>query len=75
MGILYLAECAGQNAEFWRLPGIGLYAVKTLSADLAAICGKNKSSRGQVMKSVWAYSDQMNESDFRVLFWTHDPNE
>merc|ERR1711959_858272 len=35
--------------------GVGLFAVKTLSADLAAICGKNKMSRPDVVKSIWAY--------------------
>merc|ERR1740130_953202 len=35
--------------------GVGLFKVCTLSADLAAIVGKNKSTRGQVMKGVWAY--------------------
>merc|ERR1712224_826947 len=34
---------------------VGLFAVKTLSADLAAICGKNKMARPDVVKSIWAY--------------------
>ena len=48
------------------MPGIGLFAVKTLSADLAAIVGKNKSTRGQITKGVWASGDQMNETDLRI---------
>merc|ERR1711865_401000 len=47
--------------------GIGLFAVKTLSADLAAICGKNKSTRGQVMKSVWAYIKKKNLNKGRMI--------
>merc|ERR1711881_118483 len=35
--------------------GIGLFATKTLSADLAAICGKNKMSRPEMTKAIWAY--------------------
>ena len=35
--------------------GIGLFATKTLSADLAAICGKNKMARTEVTKVLWAY--------------------
>merc|ERR1712036_195577 len=34
---------------------IGLFATKTLSADLAAICGKNKMSRPEAVKAIWAY--------------------
>merc|ERR1712072_1629929 len=33
--------------------GVGLFATKTLSADLAAICGKNKMPRPEVVKGVW----------------------
>merc|ERR1711865_1076444 len=47
--------------------GIGLFVVKTLSADLAAICGKNKSTRGQVMKSVWAYIKKKNLNKGRMI--------
>merc|ERR1712225_41192 len=35
--------------------GIGLFATTTLSADLAAICGKNKMSRPEAVKAIWAY--------------------
>ena len=35
--------------------GIGLFATKTLSADLAAICGKNKMPRTEVTKAIWGY--------------------
>merc|ERR1712093_702966 len=35
--------------------GIGLFATKTLSADLAAICGKTKMSRPEMTKAIWAY--------------------
>merc|ERR1712093_429668 len=35
--------------------GKGLFAVKTLSADLAAICGGTKMSRPAMTKGLWAY--------------------
>merc|ERR1712224_175103 len=35
--------------------GIGLFATKTLSADLAAICGKTKMSRPEMTKALWGY--------------------
>merc|ERR1712196_531664 len=34
---------------------IGLFATKTLSADLAAICGKTKLSRPEMTKALWGY--------------------
>ena len=35
--------------------GVGLFATKTLSADLAAICGKTKMSRPEMTKAGWVY--------------------
>jgi len=35
--------------------GIGLFATKSLSADLAAITGRNKMSRPDMTKALWAY--------------------
>merc|ERR1712072_1430220 len=35
--------------------GVELFATKTLSADLAAICGKTKMSRPEMTKALWAY--------------------
>merc|ERR1712205_68008 len=42
-------------AAAMKKKGIGLFATKTLSADLAAICGKNKMARTEVTKALWAY--------------------
>merc|ERR1711959_602587 len=50
------SKAAGKKtAAAQKKKGVGLFAVKTLSADLAAICGKNKMSRPDVVKSIWAY--------------------
>merc|ERR1712094_166180 len=47
--------------------GVGLFAVKTLSADLAAICGKNKMSRPEIVKSIWAYIKKNKLSKGRTI--------
>merc|ERR1712147_71670 len=50
------SNAAGKkNAAAMKKKGIGLFATKTLSADLAAICGKNKMARTEVVKALWAY--------------------
>merc|ERR1712124_164549 len=50
------SKAAGKKtAAAQKKKGVGLFAVKTLSADLAAICGKNKMARPDVVKSIWAY--------------------
>merc|ERR1711964_582697 len=38
-----------------KAKGIGLFAPKALSADLAAITGRNKMARTEVTKALWAY--------------------
>ena len=42
-------------AAAMKKKGVGLFAVKTLSADLAAICGKTKMPRTEVTKALWGY--------------------
>ena len=44
-----------KNAAAMKKAGKGIFAVKTLSADLAAICGKKKMARTEVTKVLWAY--------------------
>ena len=47
--------------------GKGIFAVKTLSADLAAICGKNKMARTEVTKSIWGYIKKNKLSKGRTI--------
>merc|ERR1711939_919493 len=47
--------------------GVGLFATKTLSADLAAICGKNKMSRPDMTKALWAYIKKNSLSKGRTI--------
>merc|ERR1712139_446291 len=47
--------------------GIGIFAVKTLSADLAAICGKAKMPRTEVSKAIWVYIKKNKLSKGRTI--------
>merc|ERR1711861_11811 len=47
--------------------GIGLFATKTLSADLAAICGKTKMSRPEAVKAIWAYIKKNKLNKGRII--------
>merc|ERR1712216_939859 len=50
------SKAAGKKiAAAQKKKGIGPFATKTLSADLAAICGKNKMARTELVKALWAY--------------------
>merc|ERR1711964_196694 len=50
------SRAAGKKiAARQKSKGIGLFATKSLSADLAAITGKNKMPRTDVTKALWAY--------------------
>merc|ERR1712185_387304 len=44
-----------KTAAMMKKKGIGLFAVKTFSADLASIVGKTKGTRPDAFKGVWAY--------------------
>jgi len=51
---LIVVQASGKKtAAMMKKKGIGLFATKTLSADLAAICGKNKMPRTEVTKAIW----------------------
>merc|ERR1711998_49283 len=42
-------------AAAMKKKGVGLFAPKTLSAELAAVCGTKKAPRTEVTKKLWAY--------------------
>ena len=61
-------QAAGKKAAAaQKKKGTGLFAVKTLSADLAAICGKNKMTRPEVTKAIWAYIKKNKLSKGRTI--------
>lgn len=62
------SKAAGKkNAAAMKKKGIGLFATKTLSADLAAICGKNKMARTEVVKALWGYIKKNKLSKGRTI--------
>merc|ERR1712072_1666355 len=62
------SKAAGKKvAAVMKKKGIGLFATKTLSADLAAICGKNKMPRTEVTKAIWAYIKKNKLSKGRTV--------
>ena len=61
-------QAAGKKlAAAQKKKGIGLFATKTLSADLAAICGKNKMSRPEAVKAIWAYIKKNKLNKGRII--------
>merc|ERR1712072_758856 len=62
------SKAAGKKvAAAMKKKGIGLFATKTLSADLAAICGKTKMARTEVTKALWAYIKKNKLSKGRTI--------
>merc|ERR1711970_716021 len=62
------AKASGKKiAAMMKKKGIGLFATKTLSADLAAICGKNKMPRTEVTKAIWGYIKKNKLSKGRTI--------
>merc|ERR1712159_954200 len=62
------SKAAGKKiAAAQKKKGIGLFATKTLSADLAAICGKTKMSRPEMTKALWGYIKKNKLSKGRTI--------
>jgi chromatin remodeling complex protein RSC6 len=65
---LTILQASGKKtAAMMKKKGIGLFATKTLSADLAAICGKNKMPRTEVTKAIWVYIKKNKLSKGRTI--------
>ena len=56
-----------KTAAAQKKKGVGLFATKTLSADLAAICGKTKMSRPEMTKALWGYIKKNKLSKGRTI--------
>merc|ERR1711865_1009927 len=62
------ATAAGKKSVLrMKAKGIGLFALKALSADLAAICGKNKMARTEVTKALWGYIKKNKLNKGRII--------
>merc|ERR1711988_1243233 len=58
---------AKKNVLAMKKAGKGLFAKKTLSASLAAICGAKTLARTEVTKQVWAYIKKNSLNEGRVI--------
>merc|ERR1711865_801623 len=61
------AKKAKKSVLRMKAKGIGLFAPKALSADLAAICGKNKMARTEVTKALWGYIKKNKLNKGRII--------
>merc|ERR1712098_66591 len=50
-----------------KMKGVGLFATKSLSNELAAITGKNKMARTEVTRSIWAYIKKNKLNKGRII--------
>merc|ERR1712124_156232 len=56
-----------KNALAMKKAGKGIFAPKTLSADLAAICGAKSLARTEVTKKIWVYIKKNNLNNGRII--------
>merc|ERR1711998_538111 len=61
------SAASAKLAKAMKAKGIGIFAPKSLSADLAAITGKKKMPRTEVTKSIWAYIKKNSLSKGRMV--------
>merc|ERR1712070_109613 len=58
---------AKKNAAAMKKKGVGIFAPKTLSPALAAICGGTKMPRTEVTKKMWVYIKKNQLSEGRII--------
>merc|ERR1712124_14977 len=56
-----------KNAAAQKKKGVGLFAPKSLSAELAAICGGKTMARTEVTKKLWVYIKKNKLSQGRTI--------
>merc|ERR1712166_84269 len=62
------SKAAGKKrAAAMKAKGVGIFAPKSISADLAAITGKNKMARTEVNRSIWAYIKKNKLNKGRII--------
>merc|ERR1711939_1172933 len=54
-------------AAAMKKKGVGIFAPKTLSSSLAAICGKSKMPRTEVTKQIWVYIKKNSLNNGRTI--------
>merc|ERR1712094_8360 len=58
---------AKKNAAAMKKKGMGIFAPKTLSADMAVICGAKVLPRTEVTKKIWAYIKKNKLNEGRII--------
>merc|ERR1712182_157746 len=62
------SKAAGKkNAAAMKKKGVGLFAPKTLSPALAAICGGKSMARTEVTKKIWVYIKKNGLNNWRII--------
>merc|ERR1712134_56901 len=61
------AASAKKNVAAMKKSGKGIFAPKTLSPALAAICGGNKMPRTEVTKKIWVYIKKYKLNEGRTI--------
>ena len=56
-----------KNALAMKKAGKGIFAPKTLSAELAAVCGKKVMPRTEVTKAIWVYIKKNKLNNGRII--------
>merc|ERR1711881_431263 len=56
-----------KNAAAMKKAGKGIFAPKTLSAELAAVCGKKVLPRTEVTKAIWVYIKKNKLNAGRII--------
>merc|ERR1712031_134386 len=56
-----------KNAAAMKKKGVGIFAPKTLSPAMAAICGAKVLPRTEVTKKIWAYIKKYKLNDGRTI--------
>merc|ERR1719409_1692296 len=58
---------AKKNAAAMKKKGVGIFAPKTLSPAMAAICGGKVMPRTEVTKKIWAYIKKYKLNEGRII--------
>merc|ERR1719364_58237 len=61
------AASAKKNVAAMKKAGKGIFAPKTLSAELAAICGGKSMPRTEVTKKIWVYIKKNKLNNGRII--------
>merc|ERR1711918_77381 len=62
-----MSAAGKKKALAMKKKGVGIFAPKTLSKELAAICGASKLARTEVTRKIWAYIKKNALNNGRVI--------